>query len=200
VSLDATARGRDDAIYGVTADLSVEGAVDELVDKVLGRFESVDLLVQAAVDREFGRIRDAEWVEGLVWQFYINVCVPVELASALSRKAWQHTAEENRIKSRNIINVSSIAGHRVYPGGGQSGYGATKAALDLFTLHMASEMADIGIRANAVAPNTFPAWVTTQSVSDAIRRYDQNSRTGDLLVIDHDGERLLSEGRLVQAD
>jgi 3-oxoacyl-[acyl-carrier protein] reductase len=199
VPLDTAGRLEAGAIFGVASDLSGQGAVKELLDKVLARFESVDLLVNGAVYREFGRIRKRAFVETLAWQFYLNVCVPVELASALARRAWQHSPTENRERGRNIVNLSSTASHHVYPRGGQSGYGATKAALDTFTRHLAAEMAELGVRANAVAPNTFPGLVPTQSVSDAIRRYDQNDRTGDVLVIDTDGERLLAEGESIQS-
>jgi NAD(P)-dependent dehydrogenase (short-subunit alcohol dehydrogenase family) len=193
VPFDSSSTRGDGRFYGVMADLSTEGAVEELVEKVLSRYDSVDLLVNAAVYRELGPIRRRAWVESLVWQFYINVCVPLELVSALARRSWSQTPDQNRERGRNIVNLSSTAGHQVYPGTGQSGYAATKAALDMFTRHMAREMADLGVRANAVAPNTFPGWVPTQSVSNAIRRYDQGDMSGEVLVIDRDGEELLFE-------
>jgi NAD(P)-dependent dehydrogenase (short-subunit alcohol dehydrogenase family) len=192
VAFDAPGRRRKGTIYGMVADLSAEGAAEDVVEKVLAQFDSVDLLVNAAVHRQFGQIRNRAFVDSLVWQFYVNVCVPVELASALMRRAWRQTPEENRERGRNIVNLSSTAGHLVYTGRGQSGYGASKAALDMVTRHLAGEMGRIGVRANAIAPNTFPGLVSTQSVSEAIQHYDQNDRTGDILVIDTEGERLLS--------
>jgi 3-oxoacyl-[acyl-carrier protein] reductase len=186
VSLDASGQRDPDAIYAVQADLAEEGAVEEVVEKVLARFASVDLLIPAAVFRRFGIMKNRGFTDTLVWQFYMNVCVPVRFASALTRKSWQHTPEENRARGRNIVNLSSTTGHHVYPK--QSGYGATKAALDLSTRHLAVELADIGIRANAVAPTTFPGLVSTESVSDAIVRYDRSECTGEVWVIDTGGE------------
>lgn len=192
VPLGATGRRTEGAVFALRCDLSAPGGVDEVVDKVLERFGSVDLLVNAAVFRRYGEVRRRKFADSLIWQFYLNVCVPMELASGLTRRSWRHLADENRARRRNVVNLSSTAGHRLYPGRGQSGYGATKAALDTATWHLASELAEFGVRANAVAPNTFPAIVPTQAVSAAVRLYDGNERTGEVLVLDADGERLLA--------
>ena len=50
-----------------------------------------------------------------------------------------------------IVNVTSIAGHSVHPFAG-SAYSTSKAALSGLTREMAAEMAQLGIRVNAVAP------------------------------------------------
>ncbi len=50
-----------------------------------------------------------------------------------------------------IVNVTSIAGHRVHPFAG-SAYSTSKAALSALTREMAAEFAQLGVRVNAVAP------------------------------------------------
>lgn len=50
-----------------------------------------------------------------------------------------------------IVNITSIAGHYVHPFAG-SAYSTSKAALSGLTREMAAEMAQLGIRVNAVAP------------------------------------------------
>jgi NAD(P)-dependent dehydrogenase (short-subunit alcohol dehydrogenase family) len=50
-----------------------------------------------------------------------------------------------------IVNVTSIAGHAVHPFAG-SAYSTSKAALSDLTREMAAELAQRGIRVNAVAP------------------------------------------------
>lgn len=50
-----------------------------------------------------------------------------------------------------IVNVTSIAGHRIHPFAG-SAYSVSKAALSALTREMANEFADLGVRVNAVAP------------------------------------------------
>jgi NAD(P)-dependent dehydrogenase (short-subunit alcohol dehydrogenase family) len=183
------------SIHAVRVDLDEPDAAEDLVKQVVERFGSVDLLVNAAVFRRFGRTRNRAFTESLPWQFHLNVCVPAQLAGALTRRAWRHTPDENRARRRNIVNLSSTSGHIVYPGSPQSGYGATKAALNRLTMHLADEMGDIGVRANAIAPNTFPDLVSTEQVTDAILRYDAAAANGEILVIDTDGEHLLPNAR-----
>jgi NAD(P)-dependent dehydrogenase (short-subunit alcohol dehydrogenase family) len=50
-----------------------------------------------------------------------------------------------------IVNITSIAGHYVHPFAG-SAYSTSKAALSGLTREMAVEMAQLGVRVNAVAP------------------------------------------------
>jgi NAD(P)-dependent dehydrogenase (short-subunit alcohol dehydrogenase family) len=50
-----------------------------------------------------------------------------------------------------IVNITSIAGHAVHPFAG-SAYSTSKAALSALTREMAAEFAELGVRANAVAP------------------------------------------------
>lgn len=188
--LSASGHGPEGSSFAVSTDLTGDGAVEELGEKVIDRFGSVDVVVNAAVYRRFGDVTDLPFLESLDWQFYLNVVVPARLTAVLTRLAWRHTPEDNRRHRRNVVNLSSTAGHIVYAGRGQSGYAATKAALDTLTLHMAGELAPIGIRVNSVAPNTFPGLVPTESVSHAIVRFDQGDETGSILTIDTDGERM----------
>jgi NAD(P)-dependent dehydrogenase (short-subunit alcohol dehydrogenase family) len=189
VPINATRRSPG-TIYAVNADIAEEGAVEQVAEQVISRFGAVDLLVNAAVYRRFGGLRHRPFLDTLTWQFHVNVTVPTRLAVALTHQGWRHTPESNRERGRNIVNLSSTAGHNVGPG--QSGYGASKAALNMMTRHLAVSMADLGIRANAIAPTTFPGLVSTQSVSDTIVRYDRNDRTGEIWIIDTDGESLLA--------
>lgn len=50
-----------------------------------------------------------------------------------------------------IVNVSSTAGKRPHPNASPA-YGASKAAVNYLTMHLAQEMAPHGIRVNAVCP------------------------------------------------
>lgn len=58
-----------------------------------------------------------------------------------------------------IVNVTSIAGHQVHPFAG-SAYSTSKAALSGLTREMAVEFAEIGVRANAVAPGEIETAMT----------------------------------------
>jgi len=50
-----------------------------------------------------------------------------------------------------IVNITSIAGHRIHPFAG-SAYSISKAALSALTREMANEFAALNVRVNAVAP------------------------------------------------
>jgi NAD(P)-dependent dehydrogenase (short-subunit alcohol dehydrogenase family) len=75
--------------------------------------------------------------------FHLNFFVPLVLARAFA-------AALARGKGA-IVNVTSIAGHRVHPFAG-SAYSTSKAALSALTREMAVEFARLGVRVNAVAP------------------------------------------------
>ncbi len=55
---------------------------------------------------------------------------------------------------------------------------------------MAEEFKAFGVRANSVAPNTFPKIVPVQTVVDSIVRFDSDMMTGQVLIIDREGARL----------
>ena len=182
----------DGGIHAIRCDLAAVDAVEELATKVLDRFGSVDLVVNAAVSRRFAGTTDPRLLDNLDWDFFVNVTAAVRLVGAITRQSWRDTPAQNIARHRNVVHLSSTAGHVVYPRSGQGGYSATKAALDMLTVHAAEELAQIGVRVNAVAPDTFPGIVATESVSDAIVDFDRRrKRTGQILVIDRGGSRLL---------
>ena len=79
------------------------------------------------------------------WQqvFALNFFAPLKLARAFAGDLHRGQGV--------IINVTSIAGHLVHPFA-SSAYSTSKTALSGLTREMASELARLGIRVNAVAP------------------------------------------------
>jgi NAD(P)-dependent dehydrogenase (short-subunit alcohol dehydrogenase family) len=75
--------------------------------------------------------------------FHLNFFVPLVLSRAF--------AEPLARAKGAIVNVTSIAGHRVHPFAG-SAYSTSKSALSALTREMAVEFARLGVRVNAVAP------------------------------------------------
>ncbi|MEQ8666246.1 MAG: SDR family oxidoreductase [Rhodospirillales bacterium] len=51
----------------------------------------------------------------------------------------------------SVVNITSIAGHRIHPFAG-SAYSISKAALSALTRELANEMAALDVRVNAIAP------------------------------------------------
>lgn len=75
--------------------------------------------------------------------FELNFFAPLRLARGFA-------ADLHRGQGA-IVNITSIAGHAVHPFAG-SAYSTSKSALSGLTREMAAEMAQLGIRVNAVAP------------------------------------------------
>jgi NAD(P)-dependent dehydrogenase (short-subunit alcohol dehydrogenase family) len=175
-------------VFTIQADLRDDNELERIVALVLARFDRVDLLVNAAAYYSFGPLESRRFMDTVQRQFDVNVLAPIKLCSVVARQYWQTRYSENTSLNRNIVNVSSIAGSHVYPGG-QSIYSASKAALNQVTRHMAEELKAFGVRANALAPNTFPTIVALQTVVDSIVRFDSDMMTGKVLIIDRGGER-----------
>ena len=75
--------------------------------------------------------------------FELNLFAPLALARGF--------AVPLRKAKGSIVNITSIAGHQIHPFAG-SAYSVSKAALSAMTREMAVELAEIGVRVNAVAP------------------------------------------------
>ena len=185
---DADLTENDARVFLVHADLEQDGQVERVVDVALAKFGRVDLLVNAAaysVWHAQGLVDGDILLDSLDRHFAVNVGIPLRFATRLAQRFWLHRDLENQAHSRNIVNVSSLAGSRVYPGG-QGAYAASKAALNQLTRHQAAEFRAFGVRANAVAPNSFPSIVSTESVAKAIARLDSDTVTGKVLLVDAD--------------
>jgi NAD(P)-dependent dehydrogenase (short-subunit alcohol dehydrogenase family) len=75
--------------------------------------------------------------------FELNLFAPLALARAF--------AVPLRRGKGSVVNITSIAGHAIHPFAG-SAYSTSKAALSALTREMAVEVAELGVRVNAVAP------------------------------------------------
>jgi NAD(P)-dependent dehydrogenase (short-subunit alcohol dehydrogenase family) len=177
-------------VLSVQVDLLNRRAIARAVAKVLATYGRIDLLINAAAHRQWAPLSDdPELRSNVDRHFMVNVRAPLELAVEVAHQFWSDRAEANAAANRNIINLSSTAGLRVYPGYGQGLYSASKAALDFVSCHLAAEFEPLGVRVNALAPNTFPGIVTTELVTDRLIYLDEGRMTGKILLVDADGER-----------
>jgi NAD(P)-dependent dehydrogenase (short-subunit alcohol dehydrogenase family) len=180
------------AVYAVQADLTCDCEIERVVDTVLAHFDRIDLVVNAAVHSVWGPIVDGDrLLRTATSQFVTNVVTPLKVASMVAKKFWRDRDRENVRLNRNVVNVSSVAGLRIYSGLGQSIYGASKAALNHLTRHMAQEFFPIGVRVNATAPNSFPDIVPIRHAVRTIVRLDRGTMTGKILIVDENGQRLI---------
>ncbi|WP_244892079.1 SDR family NAD(P)-dependent oxidoreductase [Nocardia beijingensis] len=180
----------DSRVFVVRSDLTQPGEVERVVDLALARFGRVDLLVNNAAHVRLhpGGIVDGDAaLEDFDPHFALNVAVPLRFATRLAQRCWLHAGPENRARNRNIVNVSSISGSEVYPG--QTLYSASKAALNQLTRNIAAEFAEFGVRANAIAPTTFPVVVPTGRVARAIVELDASAVSGGVYGVGVEPER-----------
>lgn len=174
-------------VYAVRAELTSDGEVERVVELALARFDGVDLLVNNAATMALHPTGVADGDAALrdfATIFDLNVGVPLRLAARLAQRCWARNDLANRAANRNVVNVSSLSGARVYPNAGQALYSASKAALNSLTRHLGAEFAKYGVRVNAIAPDSFPARVPTRQVADAIVRLDDGTETGKVLAVE----------------
>jgi NAD(P)-dependent dehydrogenase (short-subunit alcohol dehydrogenase family) len=177
---------RRTTFYPVAADIAESCSAVRIAELTLAVFGRVDLVVNAMVCYDWGPAISPDFLGRMPQQFLINVVRPLEVVAALYQRAWQASSEDNRRHNRNVINVSSVSAFNVYSGRGQIGYSASKAALNIASLHLASELAPVGVRVNVLAPNAFPRIVSTERVLAALCELDAGSDTGEIRVVDHD--------------
>ena len=129
----------------VSLAVDVSQDAEQLVEAGLERFGRIDVLVNNASELGPSPMPD---LESLDWQdmeriLRVNVTAPLHLAQLVLP---QMRAQRNGV----IINVTSDAGVKAYPGWG--GYGASKAALEHLSRVLAQELAGSGIRVYVVDP------------------------------------------------
>jgi NAD(P)-dependent dehydrogenase (short-subunit alcohol dehydrogenase family) len=170
------------AVYAIRADLTKPLEVDRLIGEVAGQFGNIDLVINGAVMRSYTPLLKPGLIDCAEALFQINLHAPLRLSAGLAQTIWRSDPEANIRRNRNIINISSTAGLFVYPDVGQALYASSKAAMNHLTYHMASEFWDIGVRVNAIAPNTFPGIVPIERVLEAIVAFDAGGETGEVLA------------------
>jgi NAD(P)-dependent dehydrogenase (short-subunit alcohol dehydrogenase family) len=125
----------------VPTDVLQESGCQELIDKTLEKYSSIDILVNAAGIIKMGTI-ETTTVEDWDVMFNINVRSVFYLI---------HIAVPHLKKTRgSIVNVSSVTGIRSFPG--VLAYNCSKSALDQLTRCTSLELAADGVRVNSVNP------------------------------------------------
>lgn len=181
-------RIEDRGVTTLQVDLSDSAQIPQVVDFALRRFGRVDVLVNAAAICRHVSLTGGEPVADHVTAMLdMNAMVPLRLAVEVAERFWRGRTEENAAFNRSIINVSSTSGAYIFSHVGQSGYAASKAALNMLTCHLAEEFAAFGVRANTVAPDSFPERVSTASVCDAIARVAAGDMNGRMLLLEASG-------------
>ncbi|MFF5261117.1 SDR family NAD(P)-dependent oxidoreductase [Actinomadura viridis] len=138
--LAETAAGHD-GIHPLVADVTADGAAEEITRAALDAHGRLDVLVNNAAIVRGGALGNCSR-EMIDAQVATNLIAPIMLAQA-ALPALEATRGV-------IVNVSTSIGQRAFPGSGV--YAGTKAALEVLTRTWAVELAPRGIRVVAVAP------------------------------------------------
>ena len=135
----------------VSGDLTKPGACDEVVQKTVDAFGSVDIVVNNAGytwDGVVHRMTDEQFQAMLD----IHTVVPFRITRALAphwREAAKAERGEGREVFRKLVNVSSISG--TMGNAGQANYSAAKAGVVGLTKTLAKEWGQFKVNVNAVA-------------------------------------------------
>ena len=97
------------------------------------------------------------------WQevFAINFFAPLYFSRSLAKRLQRGEGA--------IVNITSIAGHRVHPFAG-SAYSTSKAALWALTRELAADLAGLGIRVNAVCPGEINTAILSPGTDQLVSR------------------------------
>lgn len=132
--------GLPEDIMTVRADLTEQDAPARVVAQVMDRFGRLDVIVNNAGVVEGSPVDKFDAVT-LARMLHVNVLA----ADAVLAAALPHMQPGSA-----IVSISSV--NAVLPPRGAAIYGASKAALNLWTRGMAKELGERKIRVNAVAP------------------------------------------------
>ncbi len=148
-------------ILSLKVDVTDETSVVALKDQVISRFQTVDILVNA---HGVNIKKDANEFPVKDWDLIFDVNVRGTMLTC--REFGKVMMERKRGK---IINLSSVRGVRASFWGGNEGYAATKAAIDMITRSLAVEWAPYNINVNAIAPSTIDTRFSEKTLQDPKR-------------------------------
>ncbi|UKY51238.1 SDR family oxidoreductase [Streptomyces inhibens] len=155
------------------ADVSDEGQVVDMMDRMVQEFGTIDVLVANA-----GLQRDAPFTEMTLaqWQKVLDVNLTGQfLCAREAAKEFMRRGvvpEVSRAAGK-IICMSSV--HQIIPWAGHVNYAASKGGVQMMMETLAQELAPKKIRVNAIAPGAIKtpinrdAWDTPQAQKDLLR-------------------------------
>lgn len=129
--------------FELTVDVSQSAQVEQAIKSLPENWRAVDILINnAGMARGVDKIHEASVSD---WEEMINTNIKGLLY--MSRAVIPGMVARGR---GHIVNLGSIAGHQVYPGGNV--YCATKHAVDALTKGMQIDLVDTPVRVTTVDP------------------------------------------------
>ena len=150
----AALAGRTDVLATHTANIADREAVEALPRRVTERFGAVDGFVNCAgIIQPFVRLNDLDYA-AIDRVFAVNWLGTLYMTKTFLPYLLERPAA-------HIVNVSSMGGFLPVPG--QTVYGASKAAVKLFTEGLHSELAGTKVRVTVVFPGAVATNITVNS-------------------------------------
>jgi gluconate 5-dehydrogenase len=131
-------------VIGITSDVTNEESVAELVRKVVAKYGTIDILVNAM---GLNLKRDAFEYPMEDWRQLMDINITGTMIAC--KQVGQQVFKAK--KAGKIINLSSVRGISG-KAGGNVGYSATKGAVQMITKSLALEWAPYNINVNAIGP------------------------------------------------
>jgi NADP-dependent 3-hydroxy acid dehydrogenase YdfG len=149
----------------VTTDVTDREEVQALVDAAVERFGRIDVLINNAGIMPLSPL---EMLRVDEWDRAIDVNVKGVLYGIAAALPYMKEQE-----SGHVINVSSVAGHTIGPGGAV--YSATKYAVRVISEAFRQEVKDYGLRSTIISPGAvdteLPSSVKAEGVAEGIAAY-----------------------------
>lgn len=139
--LNATAKTIGPNALAIPIDLRLPDSAAKVVDKAIGKFGTVDVLVNnagATKRGDFEILTDDDFTDGFALKFFGAV--------RLTRAAWRHLKHQ----SGSIVNIVGAGGRT--PGALFSIGGSVNAAMLSFTKAMSEKGIEDGVQVNAINP------------------------------------------------
>jgi NADP-dependent 3-hydroxy acid dehydrogenase YdfG len=149
----------------VTTDVTDRAQVQRLVDAAVRTYGRIDVMINNAglmPQSPLGRLKTSEWDR----MIDVNIKgVLYGIAAALPYMERQNAG--------HIINVSSVAGHKVRAGGAV--YSATKHAVRVISEGLRQEVKPYGIRTTVISPGAvdteLPETITEPDVAERMKKF-----------------------------
>jgi len=160
-------------LYG---DVSLEKQVCEMLDEAASRFASIDILVNNAGICPVNMIKDMSLEE---WNGVISTNLTAVFITC--REMIRQLMEQKR--GGSIINIASQAAFNGSKSG-KSHYAASKGGVVSFTHSLAKEVAQYGIRVNAVAPGMIITEMVSETLASNLNYYKKEIPMGRIAEAD----------------
>ena len=155
---------------GIEGDVTRESAAEALVGTAVDRFGSVDAAFNVAGGSRAGYIVDLAEDD---WDFTVDLCLKGVFLGM------KHQGRQMmRQGSGSIVNIASLNAHVPMHAG--SAYVAAKAGVEMLSRNGALEMAEFGIRVNAILPGLVQTPLTRRHFGnpDALAAFERRIPMG----------------------